>query len=221
VEFDARTNVAWTVDLPYRPILADRQRHQLFLTAANDNELLVLSYHTRSGKRAWTQTFPRARRSEIDGRYNDPASPTPVTNGRAVYAFFPDLGLVGLSATTGKLLWKLPLPGFVNNYGMASSPVLYENTLYLQCDQTHGSFVIAVDARTGRVRWRKERDKNVLEGWSTPLILAKSGELLAVGSSGLEAMDAATGQTRWSVPTGGGLMIPAPILPPSITRNRP
>jgi outer membrane protein assembly factor BamB len=108
-------------------------------------------------------------------------------------------------------LWKLPLPGFVNNYGMASSPVLYENTLYLQCDQTHGSFVIAVDARTGRVRWRKERDKNVLEGWSTPLILAKSGELLAVGSSGLEAMDAATGQTRWSVPTGGGLMIPAPI----------
>jgi outer membrane protein assembly factor BamB len=210
VELDSAANMAWSIDVPMgrsSPIVTGPH---LFLTAASGSELFVLEYDARTGKPGWRYTLPLARHGEIDANRNDPASPTPVTDGQAVYAFFPDFGLAALSMD-GELRWKLPLPGFVNTYGMASSPVIHRGIVYLQCDQVRGSFLIAVDARSGRIRWRKERE-GTLEGWATPLIVEKSGELVALSANGLEVLDGETGETRWSVPTGGGMMIPSPIF---------
>lgn len=93
---------------------------------------------------------------------------------------------------------------------MGSSPVVHGETVFLQCDLRKESFIVAVDKRTGRVRWRATRPA-VLEGWTTPLILPESGELVAVSSNGIEALDVITGKVRWSLQGNNGIMIPTPV----------
>jgi outer membrane protein assembly factor BamB len=82
--------------------------------------------------------------------------------------------------------------------------------VFLQCDQLLGSFIVAADKRTGKVRWRTSRP-SVLEGWATPLVLAETGELVALSSNGVETFDVETGKVRWSLPANNGIMIPTPI----------
>ena len=182
---------------------------RLFLSADEGENLLLLAFDVRTGKRLWRYSMRRSRRNEIDGARNDPASPTPATDGQAVYAFFHDFGLIALSLD-GKELWKLPLGPFPNNYGMGASPILHGESLFLQCDQLHGSFLLSVAKRTGKVRWRTPRPK-VLEGWATPLVLPKSGELVTVSSNGVESFDLETGKGKWALPANDGIMIPTPI----------
>ena len=207
--FDSKTNVAWSVEVPpgrSSPIVSKKH---LFLTAADAKNLMVLSFDSVSGKVLWRHSKARSRVNEIDGKRNDPASPTPATDGKAVYAFFQDFGLVAISVE-GKLLWELPLGPFLNNYGMGSSPILHGETVFLQIDQLRDSYVIAVNKRTGLVRWRVTRP-NTIEGWSTPLVLPGAGELVVLSSNGLEALDVETGKTKWFVPASQGLMIPVPL----------
>ncbi len=182
---------------------------RLFLSATDGENLLLLAFDVRTGKRLWRYSMRRSRRNEIDDPRNDPASPTPATDGQAVYAFFHDFGLLALTLD-GKELWKLPLGPFPNNYGMGASPILHGESVFLQCDQLHSSFLISVAKRTGIVRWRTSRPK-VLEGWATPLVLPETGELVAVSSNGVEAFDLETGKAKWALPASDGIMIPMPI----------
>jgi outer membrane protein assembly factor BamB len=209
VHFDTRTNVAWTAEIPMGRSSPIVNGNRLFLTAADEDNRFLLAFDTRTGKRLWRYSVRRSRRNEIDEIRNDPASPTPATDGEAVYAFFQDFGLLA-STVHGRVLWTLPLGPFLNNYGIGSSPIVYGETVFLQCDLVRGSFMLAVNKRTGKIRWRKDRP-SVIEGWSTPVILAKRGELVALSSSGLESLDVETGDTRWSIPASNGLMIPSPV----------
>jgi outer membrane protein assembly factor BamB len=170
--FDGRTNVAWSVAVPpgrSSPIVSGRR---LFLTAAEGPKLLVLALDVRTGKEEWRYSLDRSRKGEVDDRYNDPASPTPAVDGEGVYAFFPDFGLVGVSLS-GRERWRLSLGPFLNNYGMASSPIVRSESVLLQCDQARDSFLLAVDRRTGSVRWRRARPSTI-EGWSTPIVAMKA-----------------------------------------------
>jgi outer membrane protein assembly factor BamB len=131
-------------------------------------------------------------------------------DGDGVYVFFPDLGLVGVSLT-GHELWRVPLGPFVNNYGMASSPMVDGEDVLLQCDQARDSFLLAVDKRSGAIRWRTRRPTTI-EGWSTPIVVRERGEVVTLSSSGLEAFDRATGASRWMLPSPNSVMIPLPLL---------
>lgn len=89
-------------------------------------------------------------------RLNDSASPSPVSDGKNVFVFFAELGLISYGPD-GAERWRVPLGPFNSFYGMAASPVLASNTLVMVCDQRTNSFIIAVDARNGKLRWKKER----------------------------------------------------------------
>jgi len=209
IRFDAGTNGGWSIEVPpgrSSPVIT---KNRIFLTAWDHDNLMVLGFDTRFGKKLWHYSIARSRRSEFDDRNNDPASPTSATDGEALYSFFPDFGLIALSVE-GRELWKLPLGPFTSSYGMGSSPVVHGETVFLQCDQTRGSFLVAVHKRTGKVKWRVDRPE-VIEGWSTPLILREREELIALGSTGVEAFDRNTGKRRWSFPAADGIMIPVPI----------
>jgi outer membrane protein assembly factor BamB len=209
VHFDPRTNVAWTADVPMGRSSVIVKDQRVFLTASDGEDLMLFAFESRTGKRLWRYSTRRSRHNEIDQMRNDPASPTPATDGEAVYAFFHDFGLLAVSVD-GKELWKLPLGPFPNNYGMASSPIVHGETVFLQSDQLLGSFIVAADKRTGKVRWRTSRP-TVLEGWTTPLILPETGELVALSSNGVETFDVETGKARWSLPANNGIMIPMPV----------
>jgi len=209
IRFGPSLNVAWAAEIPKGRSSPVVKNSRLFLSVADKENLILLAFDTGIGRMLWRYSIARSRRNEIDDIRNDPASSTPATDGTAVYAFFQDFGLLAVSVN-GKLLWKLPLGPFINNYGMGTSPIVHGESVFLQCDQVRGSYVIAVNKRTGKIRWRKNRP-SAIEGWATPLILPETGQLITLSSSGVESLDLETGKNHWSLPASDGLMIPSPI----------
>ncbi len=109
----------------------------------------------------------------------------------------------------------MKLGPFKSFYGMAASPILYENVLVQVCDQKGGSFIIALDKGTGRVRWRKERSEAKLEAFSTPIIWTPKGgkaQVIVSGSYRIDAYAIDTGENLWWVGKQGTSPISTPAL---------
>jgi outer membrane protein assembly factor BamB len=85
-----------------------------------------------------------------------------VTDGDNVYAYFQDFGLIAFNAA-GKERWRMPLPAVNIFYGYGASPILVDGLIILPVDQDLGSYLLAVDKNTGKVRWRTDRP-NVISG---------------------------------------------------------
>jgi len=104
----------------------------------------------------------------------------------------------------GKQLWAMPLGPFNNIYGMGSSPVIVGDNVILACDQSLGSYVMAVNKRTGKIVWKVDRPE-AKSGHSTPVLWKGpdgKDQILLPGSFLLTSYDAATGKKLWWV---GGL----------------
>jgi len=199
VQFGPETNVVWQTKLPpghSSPVLAG---NSIFLTGFEGKKLLTFRLDRSSGKILWQREAPRDR-FEPYQQTNTPASPTPVTDGRHVYVFFGDFGLLAYDLE-GTELWRLPLGPFNNANGHGSSPILAGNTLALICDQDTGSYLIAVDKRTGKPLWKVDRPE-VARGYATPGVFKpKKGpaELIVPGAFQLIAYALETGEKLWWV----------------------
>jgi outer membrane protein assembly factor BamB len=135
----------------------------------------------------------------VDKR-NNPASPSPAVERDGVYVFFPDYGLIAYDGS-GQQRWSMPLGPFSNIYGMGASPVIVGDLVVLVCDQSLGSFIMGVDKRSGRVRWKVDRPE-AKSGHSTPVIWrAPDGkdQIVVPGSFLLTAYDPASGRKIWWV----------------------
>lgn len=201
-EFGPRKNVAWKSTVPFgrsSPIIfGDR----LFLTAAENGQLITLCYAINTGKLLWRRDVPNVHKQALF-RANDPASPSAVADASGVYVFFPDLGLIAYSLD-GKERWRHPLGPFNNFYGMSSSPVLEADTLLLLCDANSASFLLALDKNTGKQRWKADRP-GMLMGWSVPVIHKPAGQpaqIIVTGSTRIDSYYLSTGERRWWLPHG-------------------
>ncbi|HEY2964436.1 MAG TPA: PQQ-binding-like beta-propeller repeat protein [Pyrinomonadaceae bacterium] len=147
-EFNPTKNLVWKTAVPFArssPVVtADR----VFLTASEAEKLITLALDRKTGKTLWRRDVPRARHMTIY-KANDAASPSPASDGKNVFIFFAELGLISYGPD-GKERWRVPLGPFNSFYGMAGSPVLAGNTLVMVCDQRTDSFIIAIDARNGK-----------------------------------------------------------------------
>jgi outer membrane protein assembly factor BamB len=99
---------------------------------------------------------PEPFKTNVVDKRNNPASPSPAVEANGVYVFFPDYGLIAYDET-GTTRWTMPLGPFNNIYGMGAAPVIVGDLLVLACDQSLGSFIMAVNKRTGRVQWKTDR----------------------------------------------------------------
>ena len=197
--FGPDENVVWKTPLPFghsSPILTyDR----IYLTAARDEHLVTIALDRRSGRILWEREAPRPRTEKLDSR-NGPAGPSPAVDGRDVYVFFADFGVISYDRD-GKERWRVPLGPFNNIYGMGASPVLVDDVVVLVCDQSTGSFIVALNKRDGTVRWKVPRPE-AHSGHSTPILYeSKEGgtQILVPGSFLLTAYDAKTGDKVWWV----------------------
>jgi hypothetical protein len=193
-EFGPGKNVAWRTPVPpgsSSPVLT---KDAIFLTAAENSQLITLKINRQSGQLAWRRTLPQTR-SENRHKLNNPASPSPVTDGSNVYVFFSDFGLVSY-APDGNERWRLPLPPFANFHGMGASPILSGNTLVLVCDQDSESFLLAVDKNSGTQLWRTPRPA-VVHGFATASIFMD--QVIVPGSYLLASYDLKTGKELWTV----------------------
>jgi len=199
VEFGPAKNVLWKQALPpghSSPVLsADR----IFVTGYDEDHLFVIALERASGRIVWRREVVRPRKQKLHAS-NSPASPSVATDGRNAYAFFTDFGLLSYGSD-GEERWRVPLGPFNNPFGLGASPVLANGSVIQVCDSETGSFVIAVDQKTGRTLWRKERPE-MTRGFSTPVLYQprESGmQALVPGTSRLIAYDVETGKEVWWV----------------------
>jgi outer membrane protein assembly factor BamB len=201
-EFGPNKNVVWKTELPpghSSPVLTN---DRIFVTAHSKekDKLFVICLDRQTGKPLWQREVPRSKEGRLQN-VNGPASPSPVTDGTNVYAFFQEFGLISFDAS-GKQRWKLPLGPFNMFYGFGASPILVDDKLILPVDQDNpSSYLIAVDKNSGRVKWKVDRPV-VISGYSTPIVYQpKQGakQVIIPESFQLSAYSVADGKRVWWV----------------------
>ena len=179
---------------------------------------MIYAIDKRTGRISWERVAHEGEplnKRHIKSTY---ASATPATDGRLVVAWFGSQGVYAYDVS-GNLRWKVDL-GRVDmgaydiptyEWGPASSPIIWEGLVILQCDTQADSFIVALEAETGRTVWRTERDE--LPSWGTPTIVTtpEGPELVTNGSNFVRAYDPRTGKERWRLGGSSKITAPTPI----------
>jgi len=175
---------------------------------------LVEAFHRADGRRLWEYRLPAAGALPPVHDKHNLASPSAATDGERVYAWFGSGQVVALT-TEGKLAWERNLATengpFDINWGHASSPAVHGGLVYLLCFHDPASYLLAVDARSGKTRWKVDRPKGV-RSYSTPVVVAGAAgpELIVNSTEGIHAYDPATGQALWQIAQPHNFAVPVP-----------
>jgi outer membrane protein assembly factor BamB len=145
--------------------------------------------------------------TDLRGGYG---APTPCTDGDRIYVAFGSAVLAAFDFA-GKLAWRKELANYAFDVALGSSPILYRDTLILDCDQTgKTSSIFAFDKATGEIRWEAKRPETGF-AHSTPVIVQIDGrpQMLVSASSALQALDPANGRMLWWCAAPGDASSPA------------
>src|SRR5262249_54261558 len=167
------------------------------------HEFAVLAVSRKTGKILWQQPVHKPAPHEAGHVTASLASASPVTDGTLVFAFFGSYGLYCLDSS-GKLLWKKDFGEMhsKHGHGEGSSPALHGDTLIINWDHEEQSFLVALDKRTGKQRWRVARAEDT--SWATPIVVEHQGmaQVIVPGTNRLRGYDLASGALIWEC---GGL----------------
>jgi len=213
VRWTTTENVAWRLPLPglsgSTPVVWGAR---LFLSAAEGDELQLWCVDRSKGSVVWKR---RLGGGNVKMRKHNMSSPSPVTDGRSVWVM-TGTGVLKAFDFGGRELWSRDVQKeygqFGLNWGYASSPLLYDNSLFVQV--LHGmntdepSYLLRVDARTGKTLWRVERPTDAArespDSYTTPALVRHGGaaEVVVTGGDYVTGHDPATGRELWRA---GGL----------------
>jgi len=187
----------------------DRSRHRWMIYALDKH----------SGKVLWERVAHQGE--PIDKRHikSTYANSTPATDGRIVVAWFGSQGVHAYDVN-GRFLWKVDL-GRLNfgaydiptfEWGPASSPIIWNGLVILQCDTQTDSFLLALDGSTGKTVWKTDRDE--LPSWGTPTVATTStGPALVTNASNfIRGYDPRTGRELWRLGHSSKITAPTPIF---------
>ncbi len=179
---------------------------------------MLYAIDKHSGKIVWERVAhegePREKR-HIKSTY---ANSTPATDGRIVVTWFGSQGVHAYDVA-GHLLWKIDLgrldlgaydiPSF--EWGPASSPIIWNNLVILQCDTQTDSFLLALDSATGKTVWKTNREE--IPSWGTPTVVTTSmgPELVTNASNFIRGYDPRTGKELWRLGRSSKITAPTPI----------
>jgi len=210
-------NVAWVVSLPGHssatPIIA---KGKVFVSSTDKNSgnLFALCLDAKNGREIWRKKLGVSIRKVPR---NNPATPSPVTDGKHVYFMYGSGELAGLDYE-GNIIWSRNLESEYGNvslkYGYSSSPLLFDERLYILIQRRHtayrspqgtglDAFILAVDAKTGENIWKQPRQTDALneslDSYSSPIPFNHSGrsEILVIGSDYITSNNPATGKEIW------------------------
>ena len=181
--------------------------------ADRKHTLEVLALDAKTGKILWQKAAWQGTPYDTRHKRGSFASPTPVTDGTLVYAYFGSEGLY-VYAFDGTLKWSWKSGGIASfGVGVGTSPVLYDNLVILQCDEDNGekSFIVGLDKKTGKEAWRVAR--NIEVSWATPILVASGGrrELVTAGNQAIIGYDPATGRELWRIKGLESNAVPSPV----------
>lgn len=202
----------WKTDLPSghsTPVISGAR---IFLTSHDsaNNELATFALDLQTGHTNWKQVVP-ASRIEMVHRVGSPASATPACDGQRLYVFFGSYGLICYDLD-GKKIWDHAFPPFQDEFGAAASPILVDGKVILAQDHDINSFVMALDAATGKQLWKTARP-DAVRSYSTPAVWERNGkkEILVAGALQLISYDPTSGKQLWSKDGLARIVIPIPV----------
>jgi outer membrane protein assembly factor BamB len=180
---------------------------------------MIYAIDKRTGKISWERVAYQG--DPVDKRHikSTYANSTPATDGRIVVAWFGSQGVYAYDVS-GRLLWKVDvgrldlgaydIPTY--EWGPASSPIIWNNLVILQCDTQADSFLLALDAATGKTVWKTDRDE--LPSWGTPTIATtEAGPVLVTNASNfIRGYDPRTGKELWRLGGSSKITAPTPIF---------
>ena len=186
---------------------------------SSSHEWKVICLNKNTGKLIWEKTactgIPKVKRHPKSSH----ANPSVATDGKYVVAFFGSEGLYCYDFD-GKPVWNknfgtlravaFDLPAA--EWEFASSPVIYDGFVIVQCDVLKNSFLATFDVKTGREIWKVKRDDYPC--WGTPNVY-KNGSNTIIAVNGYKhrgGYDLKTGKEVWRMSGGGDVPIPTPIV---------
>ncbi len=184
------------------------------------HRMKVYCLDRKTGEIKWSKTAHEG--VPVDKRHpkGSHAASTPATDGTHVVAFFGSEGLYCYDTAEGELKWKRDLgvldAGFYVSpdaeWGFASSPVIHEDMVLVQCDTQGQSFLAALRLEDGTDIWRTPRDE--VPTWSSPTIDVRAGrsQVIVNGYQHIGGYDLRTGEELWKLVGGGDIPVPTPII---------
>lgn len=213
VKWNDKQNLAWKLALPglsgSTPIIWD---DRIFLNVAEGDDLYLWCVDRKKGALTWKRKLGGGN---VKMRKHNMSSPSPVTDGRNVFVM-TGTGLLKSFDFSGREIWSRDIQKdygeFGLNWGYASSPLLHQDSLFVQV--LHGmntddpSYLLRVNKRDGKTLWRVERPTDAVrespDSYTTPALLrnGKNLEIVVTGGDYATGHDVATGKELWRA---GGL----------------
>ncbi|MFM7059116.1 MAG: PQQ-binding-like beta-propeller repeat protein [Planctomycetota bacterium] len=207
VEWSDSRNVVWKVPVPGRGHSSPIVFGNLVVLCSADEKTqtqAVLAFDRRTGKPLWLTPVSQGGFPTLHPK-NTHASTTAATDGQRIYAAFnhhEKIEVVALDLN-GKVLWRTDAGRFrpqAYEYGYASSPTIFNDTLIISADCDTGAWLRAFRLSDGGQVWSRERPLSL--NWGSPIV-ARFGnrqQLLLSGTSMIAAYNPADGTPLWNTP---------------------
>lgn len=201
VEFGPGRNERWNTALPTGHSSPCVWGDMIFLTGSDPEakKLEVLALRRANGKIEWRQALQVSEPEKVHPVSNL-ATATPATDGRRVVSYFGSFGLI-CHDLAGRELWRHPLPVYECMNGSGTSPLLVDDTVYLNREDMVDQALIALDAATGVEKWKRKHanaEPSMSGVASTPI--RWKDEIVIHRSGSISAYKVATGEISWFVP---------------------
>jgi outer membrane protein assembly factor BamB len=223
-------NVIWKAEIPgsgwSSPVVVGGR---IFVTSAvpvggedlptTDRSLRVMALDANQGKMIWNEEvfLQKAADAPKIHKKNSHASPTVVYSDGQLIAHFGHQGTACLDASSGSVLWRNSELKYAPVHGNGGSPVVVDDLVIFNADAASDPSVIALERKTGKLRWKFARESGAQRkfSFSTPLLIEVNGvrQLITPGSGVVNALDPVSGNEIWRFNYGQGYsVVPRPIF---------
>ncbi len=216
LEWSESKNVVWKVPVPgsgwSSPVVGAGRVWMTSAVEDRGSSLRVLAFDVETGRELLNVEVFRIRNTGDINPKNSRASPTPVLDGDRLYVHFGADGTAALT-TNGEIVWKARFP-YESQHGNGGSPIVYGDLLILSCDGGDSAFVVALDKRTGKQRWKTWRRQPWDQAYTTPLMIkvGDRDQVVSVGAYRAAAYEPLTGKEIWRVSYADGFSnVPRPV----------
>jgi outer membrane protein assembly factor BamB len=227
-KWSATENIAWKTEIPGEswssPVVWN---DRVFVTTATEGgtSCRVLCLNRDTGKILWDVEVFKQPTLKKEGR-NSYATPTPCTDGSAIYAVFGGGSIAALDFN-GKPLWTNHDVPFYSQHGLGASPILYKDMLIMPFDHSaregekrvgwqipwDKSFILAIDVRTGKQRWKAMRGQSRIAHVTPNIARVGSRDQLISGAGDvIQGYNPDTGKKLWEVKSQGEGVVPSIVI---------
>jgi outer membrane protein assembly factor BamB len=229
LKWSGAENIIWKAELPGEswssPVVWG---NRVFVTTATDGGVScrVIAIDRKTGAILWNkEVFKQIiRRKENRNTF---ATPTPATDGNLVYACFGDGSFAALDFE-GRVVWINRDYPFYGQHGLGTSLLLHDGLLIMARDGSSDgedkkigwqtpwdkSYVVALDAKTGKERWKTGRGLSRISHGTPAIWTAPNGRAQVISEAGdvLQGFDLKTGERLWSSEVIGEGKAPSVVL---------